>query len=63
MYIDPSNRGQGIGRELFSVFKDRSIKMGVKFIELSVDMHNEESVNIWESLKFKTHQLKMRRSL
>jgi GNAT superfamily N-acetyltransferase len=64
IYVQPNQRGKGIGKALMQVMKDWFKLRGVSYYEWSVASQNIDGVRFWEeSMKGKSIMLRMRAAL
>lgn len=54
LFIDPDERGSGLGREVHKVIRALAVKSGVRLLRLCAVEENIKGVNFWSSLGYKT---------
>lgn len=53
LVVDPSYRGQGIGKQLLEKVKNWSLKRNLEYVELMVLSENKKAIDLYEKLNFK----------
>jgi len=54
IYVMPEYRDKGVGKALMQVLFDQLAKKGVQQVRLFVETQNEDAINLYKSLGFKT---------
>jgi L-amino acid N-acyltransferase YncA len=52
IYLDPEQRGRGLGKEILQYCIDNAVKFGVKTLLGFIFMHNEPSLKLFRSFGF-----------
>lgn len=55
VFIEAPFRGKGFGRQLLEYALQRANELGIKYLHLEVERHNEAGKNLYRSLGFKDH--------
>jgi putative acetyltransferase len=53
LYIDPSNRGNGLGKKLIHAIEDRGMNLGCDTFSLNVTPKNENAIELYKCLGYK----------
>ena len=53
LYIDPSNRGNGLGKKLIHAIEDRGMNLGCDTFSLNVAPKNENAIELYKCLGYK----------